>query len=139
MPNIASDYFIFVFMASIGLYQIVTIPARLKGLWFFNRAWLQYIFGILTIVGAYVWFFTSKGRNLQTSTEGAQQLGLFLAAIVTAYLATAILASIIQGVPKSRDSGLQEPQTNSGFEELKTKTLFESIAARLKKENRGKM
>jgi len=130
----ASAYFIFVFLASIGLYQIVTIPARLKGLWFFNQPWLQYIFGILTILGAYGWFFTSKGRNLQSTVEGAQQLGLFLGAIVASYFVTAILSSIIQAGTNAQDDSPQEhKQQDLGMEALKTKTLFESIAARLKK------
>lgn len=136
----AADYFIFVFMASVGLYQIVTIPARLKGLWFFNQPWLQYIIGILTILGAYGWFFTSKGRNVQSTVEGAQQLGLFLGAIVASYFVTAILSSIIQAFTNAREDSPQEhKQQDFGLEALKTKTLFESIAARLRKERKGKV
>jgi hypothetical protein len=136
----ASDYFIFVFMASVGLYQIVTIPAMLKALWFFNQPWLQYIFGILMIFGAYGWFFTSKGRNVQSTVEGAQQLGLFLGAIVASYFATAVLSSIIQAGTNARDDSPQEhKQQDFGLEALKTKTLFESIAARLKKGKKEKV
>jgi hypothetical protein len=76
------DYFILVFMGAMGVYQIVAIHAKLDGLCFFKQPAIQYVFGFLAIIGAFGWFFTSKERNYQHTTEGAQQLGLFLAAIV---------------------------------------------------------
>ena len=63
---------------------------------FFGRPTLQYIFGALAIIGAFGWFFSSEERNVQHDIEGAQQLGLFLLAIVSSYIVTLILSSLIQ-------------------------------------------
>ena len=70
----ALDYFILVFISSLGIYQIAAIHAKLDGLCFFKHTVIQYIFGILAIIGALVWFFTSKDHNVHTTVEGSQQL-----------------------------------------------------------------
>jgi len=131
----ALDYFLLVFIAAIGVYQIVAIPARLKGLWFFGQPKVQYTFGILAIIGAFGWFYTSAERNIQHTIEGSQQLGLFLGAIVSAYFITAILASIIQAaVCTGGDNPIKGKQHDLGMETLKTTTLFGGILSSLRKQ-----
>jgi len=136
----ALDYFILVFISSLGVYQIAAIPARLDGLCFFRTPVIQYIFGILAIIGAFGWFFTSKDRNVHTVVEGSQQLGLFLASIVASYLFTAIMASIMQSRVNSK-GGIprEDKQYNMGIETLKKTTLFGGIMSSLKKERKDKV
>jgi len=136
----ALDYFLLVFMASFGVYQIASIPAKLEGLWLFRFSKVQYIFGVLAIVGAFGWFFTDEERNVQHTVEGTEQLGLFLAAIVSAYVVTAILSSIIQarfGFPK--DTPIKGKQHEQGVETLKSTTVFGGIVSSLrnKREDKG--
>ena len=134
------DYFILVFMAAMGVYQIAAIHAKLDGLCFFKQPVVQYIFGLLAIIGAFGWFFTSKERNYQHTTEGAQQLGLFLGAIVISYFVTAILASIIQAKVNSHiDKASEARPQDTGIDIYRTNTFIGSIASRLKKEKKGKV
>ena len=130
----ALDYFLLVFIASIGVFQIASITAGLKGLWFFSHAEIQCIFGILAIVGAFGWFFTSSERNIQHQVEGTQQLGLFLAAIILAYFVTALVASLIQARVSSRGANhRQGKQHEQGMETLKTTTLLGGILSSLRR------
>ena len=82
------DYFLFVFIAAIGVYQIAALTAGLRGLCFYRNSKIQAAFGVLAISGAVGWFFTAENRNVQHNVEGTQQLGLFLMAIVSAYIVT---------------------------------------------------
>lgn len=134
----AADYFLLVFIASIGVVQITALTAKLDGLCFFKRPALQLIFGALLIVGAFVWFFLSDERNIQHKVEGSQQLGLFLGAIVAGYAVTGILASIIQAKVKTRvDNPAKEKQHELGMESLKNNTLIGCIRSSFKKEREG--
>jgi hypothetical protein len=134
------DYFILVFISSVGVYQIAAIPAKLDGLCFFRQRVIQYIFGILAIIGVFGWFFTSTDRNIHTSVEGSQQLGLFLGSIIASYVFTAILASIMQAKVTSK-GGIprKEKQYDMGIETLKKTTLFGGIMSSLRKERKDKV
>jgi hypothetical protein len=135
----ASDYFLLVFVASIGVCQIAVIHAKLEGLWFFRSALIQYVFGVLAIVGAFGWFFTADERNVQHTVEGSQQLGLFLAAILSAYAVTAVLSSIIEARVGSNGDGLTTGrQHERGMETLKHTTVYGGIVSSLKKMKREK-
>jgi len=134
------DYFILVFISSLGVYQIAAIPAKLDGLCFFKHPAIQYIFGILAIIGVFGWFFTSSDRNIHTTVEGSQQLGLFLASIIASYVFTTILASIMQAKVNSRGGIPREGrQYNMGIETLKRTTLFGGIMSSLRKERKDKV
>ncbi len=134
------DYFILVFLSSLGVYQIVAIPAKLDGLCFFKHPIIQYIFGILAIIGAFGWFYTSSDRNIHTSVEGSQQLGLFLGSIIASYVFTAVLASIMQAKVNSKGGIPREgKQYDMGIETLKKTTLFGGIMSSLRKERKDKV
>lgn len=133
----ALDYFILVLIASIGLYQIVAITAKLDGLCFFKRPLPQIVFGVLSIAVAYIWFFTSDERNIQHQVEGSQQLGLFLSAIITGYVITGIISSAIQAKVKTRINNPEKEKAHEiGIESLKTNTFLGSIRSRMKKEDK---
>jgi len=133
------DYFILVFISSLGVYQIAAIHAKLDGLCFFRHPVIQYIFGILAIIGAFVWFFTSQDRNIHTKVEGSQQLGLFLASIIASYAFTVILASIMQAKVNSGSAITREgKQYDMGVETLKKTTVFGAIMSSLRKERKDK-
>lgn len=134
----AQDYFLLVFAAAVGVCQIAAIPAGLRGLWFFNNRGVQFIFGAAVIAGAFAWFYATGERNVQHTVEGAQQLLLFLAAIVLAYLCTGFLASIIHLRSRSPDAHPpQEKASDAGMRALKTTTLAGAILSRLRRPDRG--
>ena len=135
----ALDYFIFVFVASLGLYQLVSIRAGLKGLWLFKHQKIQYAFGLVAIHVAYMWFFTSENRSTPSTIEGSQQLGLFLGGIVAAYVVTAILSSLRQAqVSSNGNLHRQRKQHELGVETLKTTTVLGGIRSSFRKEREDK-
>jgi energy-coupling factor transporter transmembrane protein EcfT len=123
MSNIVSGYFLLVFLSSIGVLQIAAAYAKLEGLFFFKRAFVGYIFGVLLIGGTFTWFFTVHSYNMPTVVEGWQQFGLFLAGIVAAFLLTATISSLI----KLRAFPHREAD-EGGIEELKGCTYFQALA-----------
>ena len=133
----ALDYFLLIFIASIGVFQIAAIHGKLEGLWFFRRPLMQYIFGVLAIIGAFGWFFRAGVRNEPHSVEGSQQLGLFLSAIIAAYIITAILSSVIRfRLSSQRGTPRKGKQYEQGVETLKTKTVFGGIVSSLRRERK---
>ncbi len=135
----ALDYFLLVFIGSIGVYQIASIPAGLRGLWFFGQPVLQCLFGIAVIVSGFAWFFTDENRNFQHTVEGAQQLGLFLISIIAAYVFTAVLASIIQAKVDFRpEEPVEGKQHEEGIETFKTTTLLGGILTSMKKQRKDR-
>jgi hypothetical protein len=134
------DYFILVFISSLGVYQIAAIHAKLDGLCFFRNPVVQYIFGILAIIGAFVWFFTSTDRNIHTSVQGSQQLGLFLASIVASYAFTVILSSIMKAKVDSQSAiPREDKQYDMGVETLKKMTVLGGIRSSLRKGRKGRV
>ncbi len=130
----AQDYFVLVFVAAVGVCQIAAIPAGLRGLWFFNNRGVQGVFGAAVIAGAFAWFYATGERNVQHRVEGAQQLSLFLAAIVLAYLGTGIVASIIHLRSSSADDHHPRGRASDvGMQALKSTTLLGAILGRLRK------
>ena len=133
MPSFNLDYFLLVFVSAMGVYQVASIHSNLKGLWFFPWAKVQYAFGLLLIIGIFLWFFISENRNVQHVTEGSQQLYLFLSAIILSYVFTGILASIIQAKVRIKDGAdVIGKQHDIGVETLKTTTLLGGILSSLK-------
>jgi len=131
------DYFMFVFIGAIGVFQIAAVPAKLKGLCFFGRPVMQYIFGVLAITASFCWFFIGEERNFQHRIEGSQQLGLFLLAILASYYFTLIVVSVIKSIFNSEeDKPKLGRQHDEGMETLKTETFLGGIASSLRKERK---
>ena len=129
----ALDYLILTYISSIGVLQIAAVHAGLRGLWFFRHRLIQYLFGIVVVAGAFLWFFLSEERNYQHTVEGTQQLGLFLFAIITGYVTTALASSLLHlrdGLRSSRE--VRGRQSQQGFQTLKTTTLLGGILSSLR-------
>jgi uncharacterized membrane protein len=123
----ALDYFLLVFIAAFGVIQIASAYAHYRGLSLYTNTVLQYFFGSILIIAAFCWFFLSEDRNFQHTVEGTQQLGLFLMAIISSYLFTAITASLVHLIARYGTGSAQRKSDRKGFEELKRRTLFKSI------------
>jgi len=124
----AADYFVLAFGGAVGVYQIAAAHAGFKGLCFFRRPLLQYLFGLVAIAGAFGWFYGTENRNWQHTVEGTQQLGLFLLAIILAYFATALVASLIHArMTWSRNRVIEGKQHERGCGTLKTTTFLGGI------------
>lgn len=134
MGTTALEYFLLVAVGCLGTIQIGAAYAGLKGLSFFKKPLAGYIFGALVIIGAFCWFFTITNRSSPSGVEGGQQVGIFLAGAIAAYVITMAVSSLLkyrlslQGtVSHCRE------QTNPGIELLKETTLLGAIRSILKR------
>ena len=133
MDNFALTYLLLVFGGSLGVYQIAAAGGGFKGLWFFKTALPTYLCGFLILGGTSVWFFSQTNLNMRhAEIEGSQQLGFFLLGCFLSLVATFLISSItnFRGV-RSNDSEV----IGKGIEDLKTRTVIQAFAYRLR--NRG--
>ena len=124
------EYYLFVFVASVGVLQLVANYRQIKGLLFFQNKILSYIFSILAIGGSFGWFFGWADRldtiMRRVGLEGAQQflyfnMGAFLALIFTLIVTSVLYAyrSKAQCHQKSYSQGLGALKEVGYFEALK--------------------
>ncbi len=121
------QYFIFVFIAAVGVLQLVATGTQRKGLLFFKRKALAYLFSFLAIGGSFGWFFAWDNRidtvMRQTGLEGAQQFLYFcmaaFAALVFTLIVSSLLKALVKGQPKGSSQGLDALKEMSYFEAVK--------------------
>jgi hypothetical protein len=80
-----SDYFLFTFFACFGVIQI-SLSKRFSP---------RFVLGVTILLLSYVWFFSSKDRNVPTVVEGVQLFIIFGFSAVSSLASTKILNSII--------------------------------------------
>jgi len=131
MVQLAIEYFVFVFIASLGVLQWAVTRGGLKGLWFFTKPWRGYFFGALTSSSSFAWFFLGKDRSIP-GLEGLQQFFLFGLACMASILATVVISSLKN---KKRFS----PQRGKvGMEALQGMTYFQALRQGLEeRDDRG--
>lgn len=129
--TIRGDYFLFVFMVSLGVLQLVAAWGRLEGLSFFRKKYLGYIFAAV-MIGVGYWLFFRVDRNI-ADTEGGLTgpllFSLLFAALIIAILFTLIISSAINARwGRSDPKGEQD-----GFEALKRMTYLQAIKRGLRR------
>ena len=98
MYNFTSDYFLMVFVASIGVLQIIASMRQINGLLFVKSPVLIRIIGTALILGVAFWFFTNENRNINDYDGGIDaptQSLLFFLASVSALLFTLALSTLV--------------------------------------------
>ena len=124
------EYFLFVFIASVGVLQLAASYSQLKGLLFFQNKILTYLFALLAIGGSFEWFFGYNNRidtvMRRVGLEGAQQFLYFNLAVFLALVLTLIVSSVLhayrhrtQHEQKEYPEGLGALRETSYFESLK--------------------
>ena len=101
------DYTLFVFVAALGLFQVVAGWNGLEGLLLVRPRSVAKVVGAALVIGAFTWFFGTETRNLPDTSgglDGPQQAGYFTAAAGSALLVTLALSSLLNfrranGVP----------------------------------------
>jgi hypothetical protein len=98
MFTFAADYFIMVFVASLGVMQTAASIGGLRGLLVFKNPLVARLLGIAIAIAAIVWFFMVAERNINDYEGGldapTQGLFFFLGAF-TAVLLTLALSSLV--------------------------------------------
>ena len=115
MGNTGLDYFLFVFLAFLGVLQIIASRSGLIGLRFLRRPTRGYILGLAVVIGAFCWFFASEERNIRDSLlKGSEQFGI----------AALTISSLIQaGITQPRG----EPLDKRGIEIFREMTFFQVV------------
>lgn len=136
------QYLPLVFFSSLGVLQIAAARAHLRGLTFFRKPLLCYLFGALAIVGAFVWFYATGDRNAEPLIRiddgvkvffgEAESFGTFMTGAIGALVATILLSSVLNA-KMSEASKLSQNEIPQGLDALKEMTFFQAIIRRLGK------
>lgn len=96
MHDFVGDYLLLSFLSSFGVLLFVTARGRLMGLYLMGRRLGQAV-GVLLVLGAFFWFFTSEPRNVPDTLaglDGNQQALWFTAGAASALGALLLLSSL---------------------------------------------
>ena len=98
MLSFAVDYFIMVFVASLGVMQAAASIGGLRGLLLFKNPLIARALGIAIAIAAIVWFFAVAERNINDYEGGLdsnQQGILFFLAVAASGIFTCVLTSLL--------------------------------------------
>ena len=117
MFSFATDYFLLVFAATVGVVQIAASVGELRGLLFFKGRLTARALGLVVVVAAFGWFFASGTRNLNDYEGGldanSQALFFFFGSSI-GVLFTLVLSSLVNLRARPGNSSPE-----SGLEALK--------------------
>jgi hypothetical protein len=123
-----AQYCAYVFIATVGVLQLIAARRRLRGISFFRSKRWGYAFGAVAIVGAFTWFFGFTGLNLTKPTfDTPPQLIWLTLSVVCGTLVTLGISSLINkrmAQPDKEDAAQEE----DGIEVLKRKSYWKAIA-----------
>ena len=109
MFTFAVDYFILVFVASLGVMQTAASIGGLRGLLVFKNPLIARPLGIIIAIAAIVWFFMGTERNINDYAGGLdsnEQGLLFFLAVTASGIFTCGLTSLVNW--RMADSRLRE-------------------------------
>ena len=128
--NFALDYFVFVFIAALGVLQMVAAYSALRGLLFIRVRPLAFLAGLVTTALAFLWFFLSEPRNVpdtEGGLDGNQMAGLFAVAAGSALVLILVLSSI-----SNRSMGGNGQRVVPGLDALRETTYLKALVSGLK-------
>jgi len=130
MFTFATDYFILVFVATIGVIQFSASTSGLNGLLFFKSHFVSRFLGLALVVIAFIWFFSVEERNINDYEGGldapTQAFFFFLGAISGGSL-TFLLSSLFNSNMKRK-----ERQPESGLEALRETNYIRAVYSSIK-------
>lgn len=124
------DYLVFVFIAALGVFQIVAAYSNFRGLLLIRPRALAFLFGTAAIALAFLWFFLSEPRNISDAEgglDGNQMAGLFAVGAGSALVFTFLLSSI-----SNRSLRRSDHQRDAGLDALRETTYLEALRGTLK-------
>jgi len=156
MLTLVGEYFLFIYIASLGVLQIAVSYANLRGLSFFTRPFWGYIFGSLAIAGGFSWFYIVGDHHPEVGYAisvgdlfrygfsnpmppgtglilgAGESVFFFLVAVVCALLTTIIISSIVKFRISTRTPEDKNEEALEGLEALKGMTFFQAITRNLR-------
>ena len=91
------DYYLLVFLASCGLFQIVGAWKAFVGMLYLKYRPGSFLLGLALLIGSFTWFFLSEPRNVSDSAHGLngnEQFAYFFAGSGTALAFTLLVSSL---------------------------------------------
>lgn len=131
----ALEYLIFSFVACCGALQITAWHNRLEGLLLMPSLRLGALLGMTLTVGAFLWFFLSRERNVPDTEEGLGGSLMFAFFLLAAGLAT-VFTLALSSVTNGRRFQ-QPPADTDGLEALKDATYFNALRSSFRKDRRS--
>jgi hypothetical protein len=117
MLTFATDYYLFILVASFGVIQLGASLGGLRGLLIVKNDLVTRAFGVVLAVVAAFWFFDPATRNINDYEGGLdanQQAIFFLLGTVSAFLLTVAVSSVVNARMKG-----PTPEPGAGLEDLK--------------------
>ena len=109
MISFAGDYFLMVFVASLGVMQAAASIGGLRGLLVFKNPLIARSLGIAVAIAAVAWFFLIEERNINDYEGGLdsnEQGLLFFLAVAASGVFTCIMTSLVnRRMVDSREDG----------------------------------
>lgn len=111
MSELAKDYLVLVFVASLGTIQVASAYADLKGLFLVPSRRVTAAISPILVVGAFVWFFSGSDRNLPDTgggIAGPEQFTFFALMSVLAVLVTYCISAVTNMTFRDENLPLEE-------------------------------
>ena len=129
MFTFATDYYILVFVATIGIIQVAASIGRLNGLLFIKSPIVTRVLGIALAVAAFIWFFSTGDRNINDYEGGldapTQSLFFFFGSS-TGFVFTFVVSTLVN----ARMNG-EEPSPEEGLDALRDTNYLRALAQSL--------
>jgi hypothetical protein len=126
MFTFATDYFILVFFASVGVIQVAASIGRLNGLLFFKSHLVARALGLALAVAAFAWFFATEQRNIGDTEGGldANSQGLFFFFGASAGVVFTFVVSSLVNIRMKR----AKPSPGAGLDALKDTSYVRALS-----------
>ncbi len=137
----AWQYCIFVFIAAMGMLQMIAAWSQIKGMFFIRNRPVTLVLSIAAIVFAFWWFFFRDNQidtvMRRTGLEGAQQFTVFCWTTFTALIATLVLSSLIQMLVYRGKGGCRQEERTEGAYQLRYMSYFKALRESFRRKNEG--
>lgn len=130
MFTFATDYFLLSTVATVGVIQISASMGRLNGLLLFKSHLAARLLGLMMIVAAFVWFFSTGDRNINDYEGGLDantQALFFFLGVMSGGAITFVISSLVNF---RKSGGPHEP--GGGLNALKDSSYFRALTESIK-------
>jgi len=133
----AWQYCIFVFIAVMGMLQLIATINQLKGMLFIRNRPITLVLSIAAIVFSFWWFFYRDNRldtvMRRTGLEGAQQFTVFCWTTFAALVFTLVLSSLLRMLVYRRNARSDQEEWIEGAYQLRYMSWFEALREALRR------
>ena len=124
------DYYLLVFLASCGLFQVIAARIGIRGMLFIKHRPVSFFLGLGLFAASFAWFFLAEPRNVPDTSlglNGNEQFAYFFAGSGTGLALTLVLASALNwslGRDRAKDPGQSRVESVDGLEAMRDATYW---------------